>query len=408
MTSDLAHATYCGEVTMVDFWVGRLLAKLDVLGLRENTLVFFTSDHGFYFGEHDYFGKAEWINDQDAAVTEGSVVPDWLPESWLLTVGWSPLYKELTNVPLMVRAPGLEPGRRPALTTAPDLAPTILDLVDIERPGTMQGESFGDVLAGEKDEHRPFVVSSWPLYFAAGEFTTAVDSRSRRIASYMPMTVTTRGAIPHPRRSRLHARVLRSWAGSWRTVERVGIPHPGGRGAGRAGALVPGAGGYSGALPGPPPPRSAEVRAGLGPPRHCSTPRRTRCTTRTRRPYERRSRNRAHRRGPDPHGARGRSHRQAGRDRGGVGREASVARNRRGRGRGRPRREGPRSPYGRLRLRRGQAEPRRGTHRTDERGLQGGGLRRAGGPRRRQFDGHGQGGGSRDRQRRVHSRLRVR
>ena len=46
---------------MVDFWIGRLLAKLEALGLRENTLVFFTSDHGFYFGEHDYFGKAEWV-----------------------------------------------------------------------------------------------------------------------------------------------------------------------------------------------------------------------------------------------------------------------------------------------------------------------------------------------------------
>jgi arylsulfatase A-like enzyme len=92
----------------------------------------------------------------------------------------------------MVRAPGLEPGRRSALTTAPDLAPTILDLAGVERPQAMQGESFGDVLVGEKDEHRPLVVSSWPLYFAAGEFTTAVDSRSRRIASYMPMTVTTR------------------------------------------------------------------------------------------------------------------------------------------------------------------------------------------------------------------------
>src|SRR3712207_4480782 len=91
----------------------------------------------------------------------------------------------------MVRGPGLEPGRRSALTTAPDVAPTILDLVGVERPGAMRGESFGALLAGEKDEHRPFVVSSWPLYFAAGEFTTAVDSRSRRIASYMPMTVTT-------------------------------------------------------------------------------------------------------------------------------------------------------------------------------------------------------------------------
>src|ERR671910_791609 len=71
------------------------------------------------------------------------------------------------------------------------------------------------------------------------------------------------GAVSHPRRSRLHARAIRVWAGSGRTVERVGIPHRGGRGAGRASALVPGAGGYSGALPGPPPPRSPEVRAEL-------------------------------------------------------------------------------------------------------------------------------------------------
>ena len=187
-----AHATYCGEVTMVDFWVGRLLAKLDVLGLKENTLVFFTSDHGFYFGEHGYFGKAEWVHEPEATIREGAVAPAWLPESWLLTVGWSPLYQELTRVPLIVRGPGLAPGRRSALTTAPDLAPTILELTGIERPATMQGKSFVDVLGGDGDEHRPFVISSWPLYFAEGEITTAVDSRPRRISSYMPLTVTTR------------------------------------------------------------------------------------------------------------------------------------------------------------------------------------------------------------------------
>src|ERR687898_1710730 len=71
------------------------------------------------------------------------------------------------------------------------------------------------------------------------------------------------GAVSHPRRSRLHARAIRVWAGSGRTVERVGIPHRGGRGAGGESALVPGAGGYSRALPGPPPPRLPEVRAGL-------------------------------------------------------------------------------------------------------------------------------------------------
>jgi arylsulfatase A-like enzyme len=187
----LAHATYCGEVTMVDFWVGRLLAKLEVLGLRDNTVVFFLSDHGFYFGEHGYFGKAEWVHDTRATVAEGSVVPEWLPESWLLTVGWSPLHRELTRLPLIVRGPGFEPGRRSALTSTPDVAPTILKLAGIETPEGMRGESFLDVLSGTRDEHRPFVVSSWPLYFAEGEITLAVDSRPRRIASYMPLTVTT-------------------------------------------------------------------------------------------------------------------------------------------------------------------------------------------------------------------------
>ena len=189
---DLAHAMYCGEVTMVDFWIGRLLAKLDVLGLGNNTVIFFVSDHGFYFGEHGYFGKAEWINDNWATLTEGTVAPSWLPDSWLLTVGWSPLYQELTRVPLIVHAPGLAPGRREALTTATDLAPTILELTGVERPSAMQGEPFLDVLVGSEDEHRPFVVSSWPLYFAEGEITTAVDSRPRRISSYMPLTITTR------------------------------------------------------------------------------------------------------------------------------------------------------------------------------------------------------------------------
>ena len=177
---------------MVDFWIGRLLAKLDALGLRENTLVFFTSDHGFYFGEHDYFGKAEWVHDPEASVTADSSVPEWLTDSWLLTVERSPLYKELTNVPLMVRGPGLEPGRTGAMTTAPDLAPTIMDLVGLGGvPTTMTGDSFGGVLEGTREDHRPLVVSSWPLYLAEGEIVTAIDSKARRIADYMPVTVTT-------------------------------------------------------------------------------------------------------------------------------------------------------------------------------------------------------------------------
>ncbi|HEX2045114.1 MAG TPA: sulfatase [Gaiellaceae bacterium] len=188
---ETVRATYCGEVTMVDRWLGRLLEKLDVLGLRDRTYVFFTSDHGFFFGEHDYFGKAEWFHDPGAVVAAGADVPEWLPESWLLTIGWSPLYQELTRVPLIVRGPGLEPGRRTALTTAPDIPSTILDLAGAAPAAAMDGRSFRDVLADGGDEHRPFVISSWPLYFAEGEMTSAVDSRPRRIASYMPLTATT-------------------------------------------------------------------------------------------------------------------------------------------------------------------------------------------------------------------------
>jgi arylsulfatase A-like enzyme len=189
---ETVRATYCGEVTMVDRWLGHLLEKLDVLGLRERTYVVFTSDHGFYFGEHGYFGKAEWFHDSSAVLAPDADVPEWLPESWLLTIGWSPLYQELTRVPLIVRGPGLEPGRRAALTTAPDIAPTILELLGQPLPEAMRGRSFRPALTGEHEEHRPFVVSSWPLYFAEGEMTTAVDSRPRHIARYMPLTVTTR------------------------------------------------------------------------------------------------------------------------------------------------------------------------------------------------------------------------
>jgi hypothetical protein len=58
-------------------------------------------------------------------------------------------------------------------------------------PTTMTGESFDGVLAGTREGHRPLVVSSWPLYLAEGEIVTAIDSKARRIANYMPLTVTT-------------------------------------------------------------------------------------------------------------------------------------------------------------------------------------------------------------------------
>ena len=170
----LSHATYCGEVSMVDRWVGRLVEKLDVLGIADTTVLVFLSDHGYYFGEHDYLGKSVWDAD-------------------LGTQSWSPLYREIVEVPLLVQVPGTAARRTPALTTLVDVPATILDLAGIDAPTGLAGQSFAPVLRGETDEHRDLVVSGWPLEYQKGRITIAVDSWPRRIARDQPITVTGRG-----------------------------------------------------------------------------------------------------------------------------------------------------------------------------------------------------------------------
>ena len=167
----LTHATYAGEVTMVDRWVGRLVDKLDVIGIADNTVLVFVSDHGYYFGEHDYLGKSVWD-----------------PE--LGTQSWSPLYREIVQVPLLVQMPGATPRRTPALTTLVDVPATLLDLAGVDAPKAFAGRSLAPLLRGETDEHRPLVVSGWPLEYQKGRITIAVDSWPRRIAHDQPFTVT--------------------------------------------------------------------------------------------------------------------------------------------------------------------------------------------------------------------------
>src|SRR5918998_139229 len=143
---ELAHDTYRGEVTMVDFWIGRLLGKLDALGLKENTIVIFTSDHGFYFGEHDYFGKAEWVHEPDATVSENSTAVDSTPR------------KVASYMPITVTT-----RDRTAILGGPDDQPELYDLrSDPEernnvwrgRPG--EGESLcEDAIAFLEDQGTP-------------------------------------------------------------------------------------------------------------------------------------------------------------------------------------------------------------------------------------------------------------
>lgn len=164
------RALYAGEVSLVDRWVGELLNTIDLLNLWEDTLVIFTSDHGFYFGEHSLIGKAVFG-------------PQGLERS--------PLYNEVIRIPLLFYAPGVIPGQRcSAFVQFPDLLPTLLDLCGMEKPASIQGETFAPLLYGEKSERRNFALSSWSLIHDT-PLTRVVDGVERRVASPRPSTLTT-------------------------------------------------------------------------------------------------------------------------------------------------------------------------------------------------------------------------
>ena len=166
---EIGHACYCGEVTMVDRWVGRLLEKLRYMGLLEDTIVVFVSDHGYYFGEHGQLGKCR--------IQKGQ---------------WhrSPLYGEITRIPLLFYVPGLEPRTTTAMVSPIDLMPTLLELLGLEVPQGIQGRSFVSVLRGETEDFRDYCVTSLPLS-RPGAKTKIVDNVTRSIEALQVSTVTT-------------------------------------------------------------------------------------------------------------------------------------------------------------------------------------------------------------------------
>ena len=103
---------YLRCVTAVDENIGRLLDYLDSSGLAKNTVVMYSSDQGFYLGEHGWFDK-RWM------------------------------YEESLRAPLVVRWPGLKPGRvNRKIVSNVDFAPTFLDIAGSTIPGDMHGQSL--------------------------------------------------------------------------------------------------------------------------------------------------------------------------------------------------------------------------------------------------------------------------
>lgn len=126
---------YLRTIKSVDDGVGELLDFLKESGLDENTIVIYTSDQGFYLGEHGWFDKRF-------------------------------MYEESFRTPLLIRYPKeIKPGTViDKLVQNLDYAPTLLDYAGIEAPEAMQGKSFRRLVSGETDEWRDAVYYTYYEY----------------------------------------------------------------------------------------------------------------------------------------------------------------------------------------------------------------------------------------------------
>lgn len=183
---EIAHACYCGEISMVDRWFGLLIDRLETLDLLQRTAVIFTSDHGFYFGEHDLFGKRRFRWPDGIPFEEGFSRGLTLSHGFLHR---SPLHREITRVPLLIHLPGEAPARVRGLVTLPDLMPTLLDLVGVDIPDTVQAHSLLPLIQGKVDATHDIVVTSAPLE-ELGDMTRTVDDRHRKTLELSPSTIT--------------------------------------------------------------------------------------------------------------------------------------------------------------------------------------------------------------------------
>ena len=114
---------YLASISSVDDNVGRMLDYLDESGLAENTIVVYTSDQGFFLGEHGWFDKRF-------------------------------IYNESFKTPLLIRWPNVITANTSSdeMVQNLDFAQTFLEAAGIEAPNDMQGESFVSLLKGETDK----------------------------------------------------------------------------------------------------------------------------------------------------------------------------------------------------------------------------------------------------------------
>lgn len=128
---------YFAAVTGVDLGVGRVLDKLEDLGIREDTLVVFTSDNGYSCGQHGFWGKGNGTFPQN-------------------------MYENSIRVPFIVSHAGELPrgATSPAMMSQYDFMPTLLEYLELPQPepSLQPGVSYLSAWTGEADSVRDEVV----------------------------------------------------------------------------------------------------------------------------------------------------------------------------------------------------------------------------------------------------------
>lgn len=109
---------YDSEVAFADSYVGRIVEKLKAENLYEDTVIVITSDHGEGFDEHGYYFHGQT------------------------------LYNEILKVPLIIRVPGWHSRRVKGPVSLIDVAPTLLELLDISVPSIFEGQSLVAAMLG--------------------------------------------------------------------------------------------------------------------------------------------------------------------------------------------------------------------------------------------------------------------
>lgn len=150
-------AVYYGMISMVDKYLGEILNQLDELGLAEDTIVVFTTDHGQLFGQHGLHDKGGFH------------------------------YEDLLKLPMVVRYPGVVPASQVsnAMQSLVDLAPTFLSFTNTEAGAMkMSGVDQSKVWRGEVEQARDHIVCEYRNQPNLVHLKTYVNARYKLTVYY--------------------------------------------------------------------------------------------------------------------------------------------------------------------------------------------------------------------------------